>query len=38
MPQMMQEVSARRAPHLRDKLQQTIEAFTRILSKHGYEK
>jgi len=37
-PQMMQEANARHAPHLRDQLRQTIEASTRILSEHGYEK
>lgn len=38
MPQMMDEVNALSAQHLRDQLQQTIEAFTRILSEHGYGK
>ena len=35
---MMDEVNALSAQHLRDQLQQTIEAFTRILSEHGYGK
>jgi uncharacterized protein len=38
MPQMTKEGNARSAQHLRNQLQQEIDAFTKILQENGYAK